>query len=252
MVAVAVMRKLSTTTAQYDRCAARSLLSTTYREDRTVKVELWEDLVCSWCGIANERVNQALAQFEHRDDIEFVHRSFRLMPDMPEGESVNFVELMRTQRGVTPEQAEQMVAPLAQLSREVGLPEYHVADNDLGNTTLAHEFLAWASAQGRQNEAWDMLFRAHFVDRAPLWSVDDLVPFAERLELDPAEGRRVLEARQFTAQVEGDHREAAALGAQGVPFLVVDRKYGISGAQKVEIIIDALNRAWAERQGVTV
>lgn len=216
-----------------------------------MKVELWEDVVCSWCGIANERVNQALERFGHRDEVDFVHRSFRLLPNLPEGEAVNFVEHMESSRGISQAEAEQMAAPLQGLAREVGLPEYHVTDNDIGNTTPAHEFLAWASDQGKQNEAWDLLFRAHFVKRAPIWTVDDLVPFAEQLGLDAADARRALESRQYRGRVESDHNEALALGSQGVPFLVIDRKYGISGAKKVDIIVDALEKAWAERQAVS-
>lgn len=216
-----------------------------------MKVELWEDIVCSWCGIANERMNQALARFEHADEVEFVHRSFRLLPHLPEGESENFVEHMRSQRGLTSAEVDQMAAPLQKVAREVGLAEYHVTDNRIGNTTLAHEFLAWASEQGKQNEAWDLLFRAHFVDMAPVWTVDDLVPFADQLGLDPTDARRALESREYTSRVESDHDEALALGSQGVPFLVIDRKYGISGAKKVDILVDALNKAWAERETVT-
>lgn len=213
-----------------------------------MKVEFWEDVVCSWCGIANERVNEAMERFGHAGEVDFVHRSFRLMPDFPEGEGVDFVSYMQSQQGVTVPQMEQMVAPLQKLAVEVGLPEYHVIDNQLGNTTLAHEFLAWANAQGKQNEAWDLLFRSHFVDKAPLWTVDDIAPFAQQLDLDTEEARRILESREYKSRVEADHSEAVALGARGVPFLVIDRKYGIAGAQKVDIILDALNQAWAERE----
>lgn len=213
-----------------------------------MKVELWEDIVCSWCGIANERMNQALGRFGDREGLEFTHRSFRLLPELPEGEGVNFAEHMGKTRGITMEKAEEMTAPLKQLAREVGLEEYHVTDNDIGNTTLTHEFLAWASAQGKQNEAWTLLFRAHFGERVAIWSIDDLVPFADQLGLVAADARRSLEAREYRAQVEGDHAEAVALGSRGVPFLVIDRKYGISGAQKVDIIVDALEKAWAERE----
>lgn len=215
-----------------------------------MKVELWEDIVCSWCGIANERVNQALQKFGHADEVELVHRSFRLLSDMPLGQSMNTVELLSTQRGIPVAQVNQMSQQLLGLAKEVGLERYHVADNEVGNTTLAHEFLAWASAQGRQNEAWDMLFREYFGNRVPLWTIDDLVPFAERLGLDPAAARQTLESGEYRQQVEADHSEVLALGGNGVPFLVIDRKYGISGAQRVELIVEALEKAWAERQAV--
>lgn len=215
-----------------------------------MKIELWEDVVCSWCGIANERVNQALQQFGHADEVELVHRSFRLLSDMPDGQSMNTVDLLSSQRGVPAAQAQQMGQQLLGLAKKVGLERYHVVDNQVGNTTLAHEFLAWASAQGRQNEAWDLLFREYFGNRAPLWTVDYLVPFAEHLGLEAEAARQALDSREYRDQVEADHDEVLALGASGVPFLVIDRKYGISGAQRVELIVEALQKAWSERQAV--
>ncbi|WP_099332955.1 DsbA family oxidoreductase [Actinomyces minihominis] len=77
-----------------------------------MKIELWEDIVCSWCGIANERMNEALRRFGREDEVDFAHRSFRLIDDLPEGESVNFTEYMMAQRGLPIEQVEQMAAPL--------------------------------------------------------------------------------------------------------------------------------------------
>lgn len=214
-----------------------------------MKVELWEDVVCSWCGIANERVNQALQRFAHSDEVELVHRSFRLLSDMPLGQSMSTVDLMRS-RGGSAEQLNQTSQMLLGLAKEVGLERYYVADNQVGNTTLAHEFLAWASAQGLQNEAWDLLFREYFGNKAPLWTVDDLVPFAERLGLDAAAARQALESGQYRQQVEDDHNDMVALGSRGVPFLVIDRTYGVSGAQRIELIVEALDKAWAEREGV--
>lgn len=212
-----------------------------------MKVELWEDLVCSWCGIANERVNKAMRRFGHEGEVELVHRSFRLLPDLPEGEPMDFAELS-SQRGISPAQMKEMAAKLQRIAAEEGIEPYHVADNAVGNTTLAHEFLAWASAQGKQHEAWDLLFRANFGDKADLWSIEDLVPFADRLGLDAADARRALEARTYRSQVENDHREAIELGSQGVPFLVIDRRYGISGAQSVETIVKTLQQAWDEKE----
>lgn len=123
-----------------------------------------------------------------------------------------------------------------------------MADNKIGNTTLAHEFLPWATAQGKQNDAWNLLCHACFGERAAIWTADALAVFAERLGLDSAEARRSLEAREYRAQVEGHHAEALVLSSRGVPFLVVDHKYGISGAQAVDVIVDVLEKALAERE----
>lgn len=223
-----------------------------YPKGKVVKVELWEDIVCPWCGIANERTNQALAQFEHSDEVEFVHRSFRLVTDMPDGESLESFQYLRDRKGMTREAADQSSAHLKELAREVGFDEYHSTDNQIGNTTLAHEFLAWASEQGKEREAWDLVYREYFTERAPIWTVDDLVGFAEPLGLDPAAAREALDARTYRAQVVADHDEAVELGARGVPLLVIDRKYGVSGAQSVDAIVAALEKAWSERESVSL
>ncbi|MEN2738685.1 DsbA family oxidoreductase [Microbacterium sp. X-17] len=212
-----------------------------------MKVELWEDIVCSWCGIMNERVNTAVARFAHRDELELQHRSFRLLPELPDGVGYDFAEFFAAQRGTPRAESERMAAQIEEIAHADGIPRYHVAGNSIGNTTLAHEFLAYASAEGAHQRAWDTLFRANFGDKAELWTVDDLLAFAAPLDLDEAGAREALESRRFRAQVEADHAEAQALGARGVPFLVVDRKYGMSGAQSVDTILELLDQAWAER-----
>ena len=45
--------------------------------------------------------------------------------------------------------------------------------------------------------------------------------------------------------VRADIEEARRLGASGVPFFVIDRKYGISGAQPAETFLQALRTAYA-------
>lgn len=215
-----------------------------------MKVEFWEDLVCSYCGIANGRVNEALRRFGHEDEVELIHRSFRLMPDFPEGESIGFREHLGSQ-GRTPAQVEEMGQFVEQMAQKDGLTSYSVLENKIGNTTLAHEFLAWAGDQGHGNEAWNLLFAAHFSERADLWSIDDLVPYAEKLGLNPDEARQALNSRSYRPQVENDHQEVLSFGANGVPFLVIDRKYAVSGAQRVGNILKALEQAWNERKAAS-
>lgn len=210
-----------------------------------MKIELWEDVVCSWCGITNGRVNQALKEFPHLDEVEFVHRSFRLLPNAPEGQSYTFLQYM-VEQGVPAQQVKKMAESVEQIAAADGQVPYHVLDNTIGNTALAHEFLAWASAQGKQNQAWDLLFKAHFEDEAPLWSIEDLVPFATELGLNAGDARKALEERTFREQVEADQKAAHAAGAQGVPFIVIGGKYALAGAQSKEALLSAFSQVWTE------
>jgi len=48
-----------------------------------MKVEIWSDVVCPWCYVGKRRFETALAQFEHRADVDVRWRSFELDPDAP-------------------------------------------------------------------------------------------------------------------------------------------------------------------------
>lgn len=214
-----------------------------------MRIELWEDLVCPWCGIADGRIAAALEQFEHRDEVEFVHKSFVTMPTLPEGRGILFDEQMGARTGMSPDQMSAAAAHIESVAAADGIESYHVRENPVGNTTLAHEFLAWAGDQGRSHDAWTLLLTRHFGERAALWTVDDLVAFADELGLDGAQARQALEAHTYRSRVKAENDEAVALGSTGVPFLVVDRKYGVSGAQSVETYVELLNKAYSEKVG---
>lgn len=211
---------------------------------------MWADMVCIWCGLANHRVNEALKQFEHGDDVELVHHSFRLMPTHPDEQSWDFQEFMVEQRGYPADRAAASADRVEGIAKEDGIEEYHVHGISVGNSTLAHEFLAWATTQGKHREAWDLIMTKHYADRAPIWTADDLMVFARELGLNEEEGRAALADRRFKAQIEADHAQLGAMGASGVPFFVIDGRYGLSGAQPAEVIADAMRTAWNSREAV--
>ena len=74
--------------------------------------------------------------------------------------------------------------------------------------------------------------------RAHLPGADARVLFASTIE----EARAVLASDRYAADVRAEIREAAALGCTGVPFFVIDRRYGISGAQPAELFAQVLER----------
>lgn len=212
-----------------------------------MKVEMWADMVCIWCGLAVDRANRALEIFEHSDEIEFVHRSFRLMPEKPDFESWDFTDFMVKERGYSPEQAAASAARVEGMATADGIDEYHVTGIRVGNSTLAHEFLAWATEQGKHKEAWNLVFSRHYADRADIWTVEDLLVFARELGLDEGAAREALTDRRFKRQVDQDHAEVLSYGSNGVPFFVIDGKYGISGAQDPEYLAAAFRQVWNEK-----
>ncbi|MCC7462482.1 MAG: DsbA family oxidoreductase [Gammaproteobacteria bacterium] len=212
-----------------------------------MQVEIWSDIYCPFCGLGDFRLRQALQRFAHAPAVRVVHRSFQLDPGIPEGRVLSSVEYLRDAKGADPEQVQAIGRELERGAAGEGLAPYHVTDNDIGNTRLAHEFLAFATEQGRNAQAWQRMFTAYFGERAPVWSVDDLVSLGAGLGLDAEETRAALVSGRYTENLRQDHQAAVAHGARGVPFFLFDGRHAVFGAQPVERLLGVLERAWDER-----
>jgi predicted DsbA family dithiol-disulfide isomerase len=207
-------------------------------------VEIWSDLVCPWCYLGKRRLERAFEGFEHADRVDVVWRSFELEPDAPKvAESRR--TLLRSRYGMTAEQAAERDAQMTALAEAEGL-EYRPDLAQLGNTFDAHRVLHAARAAGVQGQVKERLLRGYFTEGRKLTDTDTLVELAADAGLDPAAARAALADEALADEVRGDEREAAAIGVTGVPFFVLNRRYAVSGAQPSEILLQALQRTWAE------
>jgi predicted DsbA family dithiol-disulfide isomerase len=211
----------------------------------SLKVEVWSDVVCPWCYIGKRRLETALERFPHRDQVEVVWRSFQLDPSVPEGETHPTLPALAAKYGRDVEEMRGTMAHVESIAAGEGL-DYHLADGISGNTLLAHELLHLAAEHGLRNELKERLLHAYFEEQRSVFDVDSLVPLAVEVGLDEAEVRAALADRRYLAAVREDGATAQALGATGVPFFVVDRKYGAAGAQPAELLLQILERAWAD------
>jgi len=205
-----------------------------------MRVDIWSDLVCPWCYIGKRRFETALAAFDHRDDIVVVHRAFQLDPTMPKGQIFRHRDVLMRKYRMSESQAAASQARLEQLAADEGL-EYHLAESRTGNTLDAHRLVHLAGEQGIQDPVIERFFRAHFTEGRSLFDDDSLVSLAGEAGL--AGAREVLATDRYTANVTSDHQQANALGANGVPFFVIDNRYGVSGAQTADVFADVLARA---------
>jgi predicted DsbA family dithiol-disulfide isomerase len=209
-----------------------------------MRVEIWSDLICPWCGLGQHRLEQALQQLG-RTDVEVVHRSYQLDPGHP-AQTQSVREMLAKKYGASEAQIESMTGRVERLAKADGLQPYRVGDNRVGNTALAHQFAAWASAQGKGRDAWKLLYQTYFGEGGDIFEQGALAALAPRLGLDADDARAALAEGRYAAQVNEDAREAAAMGSNGVPFIVIDRRYAIEGAQPTELMVQALQAAAAE------
>lgn len=214
-----------------------------------MRVEIWSDIACPWCYVGKARFEKALEAFPHRDQVEVVHRSFELDPNRAKGDVQPVISMLTKKYGMSAAQAQAGEENLGTQAAAEGL-EYRTRDRDHGNTFDMHRLLHLAKARGKQDELIQLFYRANFAEERSVFAEGEerLVELAVAAGLDADDARKVLaDPDAYADDVRADEREAAELGANGVPFFVLDRKYGISGAQPAEVFTQALTQAWGER-----
>src|SRR3954451_8390519 len=210
-----------------------------------MQIEVWSDVVCPWCYIGKRRLETALERFPHRDEVDVVWRSFQLDPTIPEGETFPTLPALAEKYDRPVDEMRTMQARVEQVAAAEGL-RYDLGNGTTGNTLLAHELLHLAGDHGRAGEVKERLLHAYFEENRPVFDVEALVPLAVEVGLDEAEVREALTDRRYLTAVREDAATAQALGATGVPFFVVDRTYGAAGAQPADVLLQLIERAWAD------
>lgn len=216
-----------------------------------MRVEIWSDVACPWCYIGKRRFETALASFPHRAQVEVVWRSFELDPGAPQERLGDYAVMISKKYGVPLEKGQEMIDTMTAAAAGDGL-DFHFERARVGNTFDAHRLLHLARERGVQDALKERLLRAAFTDGEPIGDHEALVRLAGEIGLDETEARAVLDSDRYRAEVRADEAQAQAYGISGVPFFVVDEKYGVSGAQSSESFSEVLATAWAESNPLTL
>ena len=209
-----------------------------------MRVEIWSDVVCPWCYIGKRRFEKALARFNHSDEVEVLWRSFQLHPEHPKGVREPLEESLAAKIGGTVEQVRTMNDHVKTLAAAEGL-DYDFERYTLVNTFDAHRLTHLAKSHGLGAELHERFLQVQLIEGEVLDDADTLVRLSAQVGVSEDDARRVLEGDDYTADVDEEIRELRALGGNGVPFFVIDRRYGVSGAQPTEVFLRALETARA-------
>jgi len=208
-----------------------------------MRIDVWSDLVCPWCYIGKRRLEHALELIKDLGEVEIVHRSFQLNPSAPKGTTSKRRDYLMAKYGWSAAQAEKIDSDMEKRAAEDGL-EYHLSAEGLtGNTFDAHRLVHLARARGKQDAAVERFFRGYFTEQRSLFALDSLAQLAADAGLDETDVRRVLAGNEHADAVAADLNEAHMLGVSGVPFFVFDQRLGLSGAQPVDVFVDAMKQA---------
>ena len=213
-----------------------------------MRIEIWSDIVCPWCYIGKRRMESGVADFESRHpeaELEIVWRSFQLDPGAPEVATDTVAEHLGKKYGGGPAAGQQMIDTMEAAAAEEGLV-YRLSQAQRSNTVDAHRLLHLAADQGRQGELKEALLAAYFLHTENVADHAVLARLAQEAGLDAARTQQVLASDEYADALEADIRQAAAYGATGVPFFVIDGRYGVAGAQPAELFSQTLEKAWSE------
>ena len=213
----------------------------------SLRIDVWSDIACPWCFVGKRRLEQALAGFAQRDQVELVWRAFELDPTAPKtlSSDVAYTARLAKKYRTSVQEGEAMCQRMTEVAAKDGLA-FRFDRIRPGNTFDAHRVLHLALEHNCQDAMKERLFAAYLEEGEAIGEHDVLTRLAVEVGLDEAKVAQLLAADTFAEDVRQDEAMAGSLGIRGVPFFVLDRRLAVSGAQPAEVLGKALEEAWAQ------
>jgi len=210
-----------------------------------MKIEIWSDVVCPFCYIGKRKLEKALDKFPLKDQVEIEWKSFQLNPEEKTNPSINTLEHLAQSKGWSMDQTKEITSNVVEMAKEHGL-EFDFEKAKVANTKNAHRLIHFEKKQGKGGEMKERLLKAYFSDGENVDDPNTLIKLGAEIGLNESEIKSMLASNQFDDAVDQDIYESRLIGVRGVPFFVLDRKFGISGAQPDEVFEETLEKAWSE------
>lgn len=211
-----------------------------------LKVQIWSDVVCPWCAVGKARFEQALDRFDHASQVQVTWRSFELDPNAPASRDDDYVSMLAHKYGTSVDQAQQMIQRMTDNGAAEGL-DFRFDIAQPGNTFDAHRLIHLGAERGRQHQVKARFLDAYHSEGRAIAEHDTLQELAVEAGLDPVQVKEVLATDAYADAVRADEEQAREYGISGVPFFVIDGRFGINGAQPPEVLLQALKQAWETR-----
>lgn len=210
-----------------------------------MKIEIWSDVVCPFCYIGKRKLEKALDKFPYKDKIDIEWKSFQLNPDQVTDPSLSTLQHLSQSKGWSMEQTREITSNVVNMAAAQGL-DFDFDKAVVANTKNAHRLIHMAKTIGKGGEMKERLLQAYFSEGKNVDDATTLVSLGKEIGLEESTIKAMLESNQYEEAVDQDIYESRQLGVRGVPFFVLDRKFGISGAQADEVFDQTLEKAWAE------
>ncbi len=210
-----------------------------------MKISIWSDIRCPFCYIGKKKFETALERFAHKDNVIVEWKSFELDPDLKTQPHIGTIAYYADVKGMGRQSAEQLFGNATQMAKEVGL-DFHIENAVTANSLNAHRLIHFAKTKGYEEVMGEALLSAYLIEGKNIDDITYLVDLAGFIGMDKEETAKMLASDEYTYHVRQDQMEAKNIGVNGVPFFVLNNKYGISGAQSPEAFLQVIEKAWSE------
>ncbi|UIR57178.1 DsbA family oxidoreductase [Sphingobacterium sp. SRCM116780] len=217
-----------------------------------MKIEIWSDIVCPFCYIGKKRLEKALETFPHRDEVDIIWKSYQLHPQFPkDSDGVACIKYIKESKGLTQEETLAMMHQVQSIGKSLDI-DLNFEKAIIVNTLNAHRLIHFAQENGKGNEMKEKLFQAHFSEGLDVNHSETLIKLATEVGLDSSQVEQLLDSDQYAYEVSQDIQEGVNLGLRGVPFFVFNQKFGVAGAQPLEIFEKTLRQAYDDAKQVII
>lgn len=206
-----------------------------------IKIDVVSDVVCPWCYIGKRRLEKAVQSLSDKYDFDITYHPFELNPHIP-ATGLNQKEYLTNKFGGE-ERYNQITGHVTRIAAEEGLTFNFQKQAVSPNTRNAHRIIQWAKAFNKQLEVKEAMMKAYFTDGVDLSKPENLASIAQTVGLNKSEVEAILQSSTGFAEVEQAEKEMQKLGITGVPFYIIQNKYGLSGAQPSATFIEAIEEA---------
>ncbi len=207
-----------------------------------IEVEVWSDFACPFCAIGKRQFDLALQKYPQKDNVKVTFKSFELDPNSPKSQTEKITEILSKKYGQTLEWAQKANERVTKMAADCGMT-FHMEKIVPTNSFDAHRLAHLGASKGLQTQIQDRLFQAYFTEGKDIAKVEVLADLGAAAGLSRDEIHQMLMTDQFIDEVRSDEAEARQLGIQGVPFFIFNRRLGVSGAQPIDVFLQAFDEA---------
>jgi predicted DsbA family dithiol-disulfide isomerase len=207
-------------------------------------ITVWSDIRCPFCYIAKRKLENAISQFRHKEEVKVEWKSFELDPNLQTDTSINTIDYY-VSKGAGKQQMIDLFSNATKMAKEIGIT-FNLNDIVVANSFNAHKLVHVAKTINKQNEAKELLLKAYFTNGENIDDENVLLNVGVTLGFQAVDLANKLKDKTLDICIREDQKLAKEVGVFGVPFFVFNNKQVVSGARSEEVFLEAIKKTYQE------